>query len=212
MDGNTPANIAGVFAFPNDEGGREIRFVDSSFQQLFMLPDRANIILTDLGGARSVLPCQYIDDYHARIGNETFHILQFAELQEKRGAVYVPEHPNSVDICDSYELYQIRDMACTDYAFRPYEEAMGQFHPSHYQRVYAAVLGPGVLLNDLFEKHNRDDRPFGDRIHSMSMSDVVVIQRGGKRNAYYVDRFDFKEVKQFLRPRRQSKKRPEQGR
>ena len=67
-------------------------------------------------------------------------------------------------------------------------------------------------MNDLFEKHNRDDRPFGDRIHSMSMSDVVVIQRGGKRNAYYVDRFDFKEVKQFLRPRRQSKKRPEQGR
>ena len=46
MNGDTPVNIAGVLAFPNDADGGMIRFVDSDYHTLFHVPDGGNIILT----------------------------------------------------------------------------------------------------------------------------------------------------------------------
>ena len=37
------------------------------------------------------------------------------------------------------------------------------------------------------------------RMRSMSVSDVLVVNRGGKKTAYYVDSFGFQEVKQFFK-------------
>ena len=97
-------------ARPNDANGRAIRSIDSEYRQLFTVPDGANIVLTQLDGTRSTLPCQYIDDTHAFIDGLTFHIHQFALVQEQRGAVYLPEHPGAADICDTYEVYQLKDV------------------------------------------------------------------------------------------------------
>ncbi len=200
------------------ESGKEIRFVDSSFQQLFMLPDGANIILTELDGTQRILPCHYIDAYHVQVGEDSYHILEFAELQEQRGAIYTPEHPDPVDICDSYELYQLKDSENTGYSSYPYVQAKDKLHPTDYEKVYANVLGPGVMLRDLFMKHTRDTRPFRDKIHAMSVSDVVVIRRSGRRYAFYVDRVDridqvrFVEVKRFLKLKSKRRNRTEQER
>ena len=36
-------------------------------------------------------PCEYIDDYHAYIGGEVYHMCQFAEVLERGGGVCRPE-------------------------------------------------------------------------------------------------------------------------
>lgn len=56
MRGDTPVNIAGVVAFPNDEGGARIRFIDSSYNTLFFVPDGGSIVFTPFGGDRELLP------------------------------------------------------------------------------------------------------------------------------------------------------------
>ena len=204
--------IAGIPDRPNDGNGRTVRFIDSEYHQLFTVPDGANIILTQLDGTRSTIPCRYIDDYHAIIGNEAFHIQQFALLQEQRGTVYLPEHPGAADICDTYEVYQLKDVGKTAYGFCSYEAAKDKLHPSHYVKVYAGALVPGVTLDGIYAKHNQDLRPRRMEIRSMSVSDVVVLNRGGTRKAYYVDNIGFRETERFLKPPARNKKRAGQER
>ena len=203
---------ADVLEHPNDGNGRVIRFIDSEYRHLFTVPDGANIILTQLDGTRSTLPCRYLDDYHAYIGNKALHIHQFALLQEQRGAVYLPEHPGAADICDTYEVYQFKDVGKTPYGFCSYEATKDKLHPSHYVKVYAGALAPGVTLDGIYAKHNQDLRPRRMEIRSMSVSDVVVLNRGGTRKAYYVDNIGFREAERFLKPPARDKKRAGQER
>lgn len=212
MSGDTPVNVFGVLAFPSDEDKRMVRFIDSDHNTLFHVPDGENIILTTFGDDRRTLSCQYIDACHARIGGETFHICQFAELQEQRGAVYAPEHPQPGDICDTYTIYQIRNTREVPYAFMAYDQAKAKLRMAHYQRAYRGVLAPKVTLEDLYSKHNQDSRPFGQRMRSLSMSDVVVLNRSGEEKAYYVDSFGFQEAKRFLNPPVRKRKPPRQER
>lgn len=92
MSFQEPVNIMGVMAFPNpDKKKQVIRFIDSSYKELFKVPDGGNVELTRADGSRTSLPCIYIDDYHAKIGNSVYHICQFAEILEKNGATCSPE-------------------------------------------------------------------------------------------------------------------------
>lgn len=67
-----------------------IRFIDSSYNELFRLADGEKIIITDAGGEKSERTCRYIDEYHMEIGSNLFHICQFAELMDRNGATYAP--------------------------------------------------------------------------------------------------------------------------
>jgi len=212
MNGDTPVNIAGVLAFPNDESGRQIRFIDSDYNTLFHVPDGGNIILTSFDDRNQKLLCRYIDDVHAMIGGSTYHICEFAEIMERNGSVYAPEHPQEGDICDTYTIYQIRDTCAVPYSYEPFSVAKAKLRMSDYVRAYRGVLAQKVTLDKLFAKHNRDSRPFGQRMRSMSMSDVVVLNRGGAEKAYYVDRFGFEEAKKFLNPPLRKRKRPSRER
>ena len=198
--GDVPVNIRGVLAFPNEEGGRKIRFIDSGYNTLFHVPDGGSIFFTTFDDQRKLLPCRYIDDYHAVIGNDTFHICEFAEFAQREGAVYAPEHPPEGDICDTYTIYQIKDTREIPYSFEPYDYARRKLWIGHYQRAYRGVLAPSTTLDDLFDRHNMNSRPFGRRMRSMSVSDVVVLNRGDEEKAFYVDQTDFKEAPQFLKP------------
>ena len=198
--GDVPVNIRGVLAFPNEEGGRKIRFIDSGYNTLFHVPDGGSIFFTTFDDQRKLLPRRYIDDYHAVIGNDTFHICEFAEFAQREGAVYAPEHPQEGDICDTYTIYQIKDTREIPYSFEPYDYARRKLWIGHYQRAYRGVLAPSTTLDDLFDRHNMNSRPFGRRMRSMSVSDVVVLNRGDEEKAFYVDQTDFKEAPQFLNP------------
>lgn len=61
-----------------------IRFIDSSYNELFRIPDGGNIIIT-----------------HTEIGKESYHICEFAERMEDCGAVYLPAEPPMPEMCYS---------------------------------------------------------------------------------------------------------------
>ena len=71
--------------------GRDIRFIDSHYKDLFRLPDGGSIRITFSDGESAVRKCSYIDEYHTLIGKNVFHICQFAELMERNGSTYQPE-------------------------------------------------------------------------------------------------------------------------
>lgn len=110
-----PINIAGVCAFPNPNGVRDMRFVDCNYNTLFRLPNHSSIIMTKPDGTQMKQQCSYIDDYHIYIGQCGFHIMEFAEMAWRNGYTYLPEHPREQDCCDTYALYQIKDVIRTDY-------------------------------------------------------------------------------------------------
>ena len=117
----------------------------------------------------------------------------------RNGATYEPEHPPAEPTYGTYEIYQIKDVGRVDYCFMGYERARKQFEPNDYRREYAYMLPKDMTLEEVFSRHNADTRPFSMRMRSMSVSDVLVVNRGGKKTAYYVDSFGFQEVKQFFK-------------
>ena len=69
-----------------------------------------------------------------------------------------------------------------------------------YRMVYAATWMPTITLDNIFERFNID-RPEDFRGHSLSVSDVIVINRGAEITAYYVDSFGFQELPEFVQQR-----------
>ncbi len=86
-----------VFAYMKDQLDRHIanaskgiRFINSSYNTLFMLADGEKITINYADGSKEVKSCRYIDEYHTQIGNNLYHICQFAELMEKNGNTIEP--------------------------------------------------------------------------------------------------------------------------
>lgn len=72
---------------------KTIRFIDSSYNTLFYVPDGGNIVLTYSDGEKVIRPCKFLDEYHTQIGSSIFHICEFAEKMERNGTAYAPEKP-----------------------------------------------------------------------------------------------------------------------
>lgn len=105
---------------------------------------------------------------------------------------------------ERYAIYQIKDNS-EDRGYR----FMGlDFVTSHgmvvdaadYAFIYGGRLSGEETLDSLYEKFNLN-HPAGYQGHSLSVSDVVVMQRDGQTKAYYVDSFGFKELPDFVRQR-----------
>lgn len=77
-----------------------IRFIDSSYNTLFYVPDGGNVVLTYSDGEKAVRPCKFLDEYHTQVGHNVYHICQFAEIMERNGTSYVPEQaPKLPEVC-----------------------------------------------------------------------------------------------------------------
>lgn len=70
---------------------KEIRFIDSRYNDLFRIKDGESITVKFSDGSMSDRKCTYIDDYHTKIGYNVFHICEFAELMERGGSTYRPK-------------------------------------------------------------------------------------------------------------------------
>jgi hypothetical protein len=68
----------------------DLRFIDSGYNEQFRLPNGGRIEVEYPDRTFSA-PCEYIDDYHAYIGGEVYHMCQFAEVLERGGGVCRPE-------------------------------------------------------------------------------------------------------------------------
>ena len=104
---------------------------------------------------------------------------------------------------DTFSIYQVpAGPQGRDFRYRPYEELQAAgltVDRKNYELIYTAPLDGKTTLEDIYRTFNADDRPAGFRGHSLSVSDVVVINRGGKEEAHYCDSIGFTPVPEFMR-------------
>ena len=102
---------------------------------------------------------------------------------------------------DSFAIYQLKDDDSLRYIrFEGLERLQAEGNKvdrDNYNLVYEAELKPGTSLDDLYYQFNMQ-HPEDFIGHSMSVSDIVVLHQGDKDKAFYVDRFGFTEVPEFL--------------
>ena len=103
---------------------------------------------------------------------------------------------------DTFSIYQVpAGPQGRDFRYRPYEELQAAgltVDRKNYALVYTAPLDKKTTLEDIYRTFNADDRPAGFRGHSLSVSDVVVVNRSGKEEAHYCDSIGFTPVPEFM--------------
>ena len=82
-----------------EKAAQGIRFIDSRYNELFRIPDGDHIIITHTDGEKIKVYCRYIDETHAVIGKNIYHICEFAERMENNGAFYAPAEPPMPELC-----------------------------------------------------------------------------------------------------------------
>ena len=70
-----------------------------------------------------------------------------------------------------------------------------------YRCVYSSLYLPNEDMNAIYSIFN-DDPPADYKAHSLSVSDVVIMNQNGDMKAYFVDRFGFQELPDFVRERK----------
>lgn len=176
---------------------QKIRFIDARYFDLFYLPDGSRIIEKSMDGLNEKKRCYYIDPYHAKIGERIFHIHEYAKQMEESAVLYVPEKPQADDRLDYYSIYQMQNRLRVDYAFCTYAEAKDRINPENYRMVYQAVLAQNMNQEDIYWIHNRENRPFKDKIRPLSLGDIILFHRKGHHIAYYVDMAGYPEIPGF---------------
>ena len=103
---------------------------------------------------------------------------------------------------DTFSIYQVpAGPQGRDFRYRPYEDLQAAgltVDRKNYELIYTAPLDGKTTLEDIYRTFNADDRPAGFRGHSLSVSDVVVVNRGGKEEAHYCDSIGFTPVPEFM--------------
>lgn len=89
---------------------KEIRFIDSRYNELFRIPDGGNILITLDNGETMVRQCKRLDDYHTQVGSNVYHICEFAEKMERAGNRYRPETPADIEVVQG--VYDHPQCAC----------------------------------------------------------------------------------------------------
>ncbi len=102
---------------------------------------------------------------------------------------------------DRYGIYQIQDGGKGEaYRFMgmAYLQEKGMaVAGADYQFVYGDNLKEESTLESIYEKFNID-HPADYTGHSLSVSDVVVLKKGGELTAHYVDSFGYQELPDFV--------------
>lgn len=99
---------------------------------------------------------------------------------------------------NTYEIYQLSIEAEMKFFGLERMERFGfSIKPEEYNKVYTGHLEPGMGLEDIYMKFNID-HPEDFRGHSLSVSDVVVLNEGEKKRAYFCDSIGFKEIPNFV--------------
>ena len=101
----------------------------------------------------------------------------------------------------TFGIYQIKDDSPGEnYAFMnmSFIESHGmQIKKEDYKLVYVGEFLGNMSLDDIFERFNID-RPKDFRGHSLSVSDIIVLNDGEKVTAHFVDSISFEQLDSFL--------------
>ena len=103
------------------------------------------------------------------------------------------------DLCTIYQIREGSPAGVFEFMGMDYIRQKGmEIRPEDYQEVYVGALVPGTTLEDLYIQFNGPKMPEDFTGHSLSVSDIVVVHKDGEDHAYYVDRFGYEEVPEFL--------------
>lgn len=79
-----------------------IRFIDPNYKEKFVIADGDQIRVTYADKTTDDRTCRYIDDYHLEVGNNIFHICEFAERMERNGNTVIPLRSSLPEQCYIY--------------------------------------------------------------------------------------------------------------
>lgn len=145
--------------------------------------------------------------------NSLIHTIdsRFAELQKEQ-ALKQPEqkHQSSSTVLDptsddsaTYTIYQLKrersENLFVNYANTP------EIRFEDYAPCWTDTYPADWSLEDIYRKFNTD-RPENFTGHSLSVSDIVVIQRGNQLTAHFVDSVGYRDVPDFARALQQARK------
>lgn len=78
-----------------------IRFITSEYKEKFRISDGEKIRITFSDGEVKDRVCRYIDDSHVEVGDDLYHICEFAERMEQCGATFIPLRSDLPEVCFS---------------------------------------------------------------------------------------------------------------
>ena len=79
-----------------------IRFINPNYKELFRIPDGDRVRLLYSDGENADRSCRYIDDYHVEVGDNLYHICEFAERMERSHAKVIPLRSSLPEQCYVY--------------------------------------------------------------------------------------------------------------
>ena len=204
---------------PRSLPDNDVRFINPMYNELFRVPDGGVVQMTYPDGHQRSEVVEYLDDYHMKIGSSVQHICEFAERMARSRAIVEPE-PLTQQDCrawnleyDYYLTVQAEDGAW-NYALYQGDCCLlerGKIDAPELmieevrdEILYRGNLPEGKrsvpqaeLLEQLYQKFNCA-RPLDYHGHSLSVSDVIMLNQDGKISAHYVDSIGFKDLQGFL--------------
>ena len=151
-----------------------------------------------------------IENHNGIFGVETDEWLRYEAFQERMDKLATEEPSKEALLLNGKEcaagIYQLKDIPENrdlHFAGAEYLDKKG-ITPDrdNYTLVYTFPVNPEDLqdkisfLNDVYHKFNTD-HPKDFEGHSLSVSDVVVIQQNGELSAHFVDTWGYKELENF---------------
>lgn len=135
------------------------------------------------------------------IKSQLLEHLQFDDLIPYQDDVIEFYEKNNQPYFEIYQLDEQNEKA-REYLFEGFEawkEGGLPVSADLYKHIYKGSFEPGLSsLDDIYEKFNIA-HPEDYKGHSLSVSDIIVVHKNGKDDAFFVDSFGFKEIDDFFR-------------
>ena len=96
------AYVARFLEHHMEKAEQGIRFITPGYKELFRIPDGDHIRIQCSDGSHMDRSCRFIDEYHVEIGNDIYHICQFAEIMERSGNTAIPLRSSLPEHCYIY--------------------------------------------------------------------------------------------------------------
>ena len=173
--------------------------------QLFDAGETIYLITTNL------LPVAVNHRLEIEFGSDYFQISTEALENARRLQMEMQSHPELQSLresklllenVDRYGVYQLKiDSPITEDLLHLSMNALQRqgysVERENYHLVYTAHLYPADTLESIYARFNQERQPDFDG-PSLSISDVIVLNRDGVLSAYYVDSLNFQKLKDFL--------------
>jgi len=141
---------------------------------------------------------------HGELRPLTLEMIAVQGFELKDGELVEAPPPNG-----TFSIYQVKDGNETrDIRFEPFDNLKQAPDMANYQHIYTAPLKHGDSLARIHLEFNLDKKPEDFRGRSVSISDVIVMNKDGKETAHYVDSVGFKELPGFLDTKEPTKEAP----